>query len=349
MTNDTNRPTSWRIVQTGIEKEELVDAGALSLEDLSSFSVYQLISPSTESLMRQDEVSLGGTLTCACGNEIPLNRTIGFKGFLDFPSKQLETCPQCHRGMMLVGETTGTGDSEKQWLLLTPATGKTGAVVMAGTPSGLPELSLDSIERILDESESLKKREEAVGATPKSEEEPAATSGQTFDTIEQKPVEQRPVSIGDDLMPSEVIRDLFNRERIDPGGKKILAFAIIYERDIAPAVWVGPGPDPFDAGSDSVHVRHLRFLASKIVPGYQPHYVPGHLGIGKDTAVAGRQFEPGESLDGGYINQVLAVMLADLLEDQGLLDDVELSDCSALSLSGNSVATKEARFALVVK
>jgi hypothetical protein len=46
------------------------------------------------------------------------------------------------------------------------------------------------------------------------------------------------------IAQSEKIIELFNREKIDPAGKQILAFAILYERELAPVAWVGPGPDP---------------------------------------------------------------------------------------------------------
>ncbi len=141
---------------------------------------------------------------------------------------------------------------------------------------------------------------------------------------------------------SEKLVELFNREKIDPSGKKILAFAMLYERGIAPAVWVGPGPDPHAAEGDDEQARRARFLASKIIPQYQSHYIPGHLTIDLDTAVADRQFRHGESLAVGYVNRVLAVMLA------GLLLDRDLSNCSALSLSGESHALGQTRFAIVV-
>jgi alpha-glucoside transport system substrate-binding protein len=142
--------------------------------------------------------------------------------------------------------------------------------------------------------------------------------------------------------PSEKIIELFNREKIDPAGKKILAFALLYERDVAPTVWVGPGPDPFAVEGEDAEIRQVRFLASKIIPGYQPHFIPGHLVIDQGTAVVGRQFKAEERLDAKYINQVLSVMLA------GLLGDQDLSNCSALSLSGESVALGQNRFAIVV-
>ena len=103
MTNGDDTSTSWRIEQAGSEKIVLVDEGAIGRENLQSFMVYRLVPPSGESLDRQDKVSLEGTLICACGYEIALKTTIGFKGFLDAPSKYPDTCPRCHRSMMLTG------------------------------------------------------------------------------------------------------------------------------------------------------------------------------------------------------------------------------------------------------
>jgi hypothetical protein len=149
-------------------------------------------------------------------------------------------------------------------------------------------------------------------------------------------------SVAGPVAQSEKITELFNREKIDPAGSKILAFAMLYERGTAPVAWVGPGPDPFAAPGEDPEARQARFYASKIIPGYQPRFIPEHLTVGLDTAVASRQFRHGESLDAGYINQVLAVMLAELLADQNL------SNCSALSLIGESVALGQTRFAIVV-
>ncbi len=142
---------------------------------------------------------------------------------------------------------------------------------------------------------------------------------------------------------SEKLVELFNKEKIDPSGKKILACAMLYERETtAPAVWVGPGPDPLAAPDDGPEARQTRFYASRIIPGYQPRFIPSHLAVGPETAVASRQFRDGERLDSKYVNQVLAVMLAQLVGDR------DLSDCSALSLSGESVALGQTRFAIVV-
>ncbi|MGD1992930.1 MAG: hypothetical protein PVI59_07035 [Anaerolineae bacterium] len=142
---------------------------------------------------------------------------------------------------------------------------------------------------------------------------------------------------------SEKLVELFNREEIDPAGKKILAFAMLFERETtAPVVWVGPGPDPLAAPGEGPEARQTRFYASKIIPGYQPHFIPGHLTVDLDTAVVGRQLRDRERLDPAYINQTLAVMLAPLVVDQ------DLSHCSALSLSGESIALGQTRFAIVV-
>lgn len=83
------------------------------------------------------------------------------------------------------GHTTGAGGSEKQWLLVRPTTGKPGVVEMPGTPSGMPEISIDSVERIIDEREGIKKWEGAVGAAPESEEK-LTTTRQQSKTVDDK-------------------------------------------------------------------------------------------------------------------------------------------------------------------
>jgi hypothetical protein len=136
---------------------------------------------------------------------------------------------------------------------------------------------------------------------------------------------------------------LFDRRKLDPAGKKILAFAMLYEFErTAPSVWVGPGPDPLAAPEEGPEARQTRFYASKIIPGYQPHFIPGHLVVDLDTAVVSRQCKPNERLDAAYVNQVLAVMLTPLVADH------DLNQCSALSLSGESTALGQTRFAIVV-
>jgi WD40 repeat protein len=733
MMNGNDTSTSWRIEQAGNEKMELIDEGAIGHENLQTFMIYRLVPPSGESLERQDKVSLEGTLICACGYEIALKTTIGFKGMFDALSKYPDTCPRCHRSMMLTGETTGKGATEKQWLLLTPTSGKAGVVEMHGTPSGLPEIQIEKIERFVDKSKGFEKREATLNVKTNQEEETRSTTEKTktstkvettssldhtelmdkpislkghdefilsiaispnssfivsgssdgklkiwdantgiervtlsghtkgildcaisadstfvvsasgylnkveestlkiwdtatgeermtleghagavsrcaissdssfivsssgdktlkiwdvatgdvrstleghsdkvtgclispdgsyivswsldrtirlwdietsksrvpfwkakknkqqttlsghtdsilgcaispdasfivsasrdktlkiwdavdgekratlkghtnavsacaissdasfivsasFDntlkiwdavtgeekatlaghtddvrgcaispdssfvvsaskdktlriwdmgsskeqatlvghtdgvnkvaispdskfilsaswdktlliwdvdnelnknqeekqirptkTIEQPPVKEKPKTSNIDKLPSEIIQELFDRRRLDPAGKVILAAILLCERTPAPFVWTGPGPDPYAVGSEDETTRHFRFLLSKIIPGYQPEKIPGHLMITAETRIAGREFEPGESLDVGVINPMLAVMLADLLEDHGVLDDLDLSKCSALSLSGNSPATGEARLALVVR
>jgi hypothetical protein len=337
----------WEVAYTA--SEVAIEEGVLSRERASSFMVYQLVPPDRIKITSKDFVSLRGRLTCACGYEIALDATIDFEGWLKAPSKHLEACPQCWRRIDLSGHTTGDGDSVKLWLLVTPGTGKEGVVEMPGTASGLPELDVDEVEHIPDQREGLRRWEESLGSAPASDEKPSAPTGRPAGTVVTPQIEAEPSDRGDERMPSEVIWELFERRQLDPNGRKILAFAILHERDVAPVVWVGPGPDPFEVEGEGKQTRHLRFLASKIVPGYQPHFIPTHLRIENETAIAGRLFEPGESLEVGHTNQVLSVMLADLVEDRGLVDDQELRNCSALSLSGNSVALGEGRFGLLVR
>ena len=153
----------------------------------------------------------------------------------------------------------------------------------------------------------------------------------------------------ENLPPSEIIKKLFDKRSINPEGKEILAIAFLYKQKPAPYVWTGSSPDPYAANPDNNDLKQLRFLLSKILPGFQPHYIPGHLRIGPETLIAGRQFEINEKIDAAYINQTLANMLAELMEDHNMLEDLDLCYCSALSLSGNSVATGEARIAVLVR
>jgi len=142
---------------------------------------------------------------------------------------------------------------------------------------------------------------------------------------------------------SEKIYELFGREKIDPEGRKILAFAILTETHMAPPIWVGkPEQDPFAVEGESNEIRMARFYASKIIPGYQPDLIPRHLNVDRDTPVEIREFRYKESLDPEYINRTLAVMLAKLLPE------ANLSNCSALCLRGESRALGQTRFGIVV-
>lgn len=192
---------------------------------------------------------------------------------------------------------------------------------------------LDAVEDILNGLKSLLE----------SQVMPAAKEQETSPESAEKESKDGKTILGP-VARSEKLIELFNREKIDPSGKKILAFALLYEYELneAPMVWVGPGPDPFAVEGESAEDRQTRFLGSKIIPGYQPQFIPAHLAIDSDTAVAGRRLRDDERLETAYINQVLAVMLA------GLLTDQDLSNCSALSLSGESHALGRARFAIVV-
>jgi len=86
----------------------------------------------------------------------------------------------------------------------------------------------------------------------------------------------------------EMIDQLFERRGIDPKGSKILAIAFLYDQKPAPTVPIGPGADPFAVRSEINEIQQLRFLLSKIIPGYQPHIIPGHLIISPETLITGR-------------------------------------------------------------
>ncbi len=148
--------------------------------------------------------------------------------------------------------------------------------------------------------------------------------------------------MSDSIAKSQKIRELFNAEKIDPAASSIVAVAILCERTVAapppqmdPMSW-DDDPDPGDAAA-----RQAAFLAAKIIPQYQPTYIPAEARFGPGTLCVLREFRPGEQLDSAYINQRLATMLADLLGDRSL------DDCSAISLIGNSPALGETRFGLV--
>jgi WD40 repeat protein len=210
--DSNDAPTAWRIELAGSEKQELVESGALSNENLRSFSVYRLIHPPTERLAHLGTVTLRGFLTCACGYEIPLEATskpeatsgvtIGFEGFFNEPSQYNVTCQRCWRGNMLVGYTTQGNTLESYWLLVTPTSGKPGATVMPGTASGLPELKINRIEEIASE--------------------PAVPSKITED--DQKVSGQPEESIDHQLAGTE--RDEVRTELV---AGDVLAMAIVYE------------------------------------------------------------------------------------------------------------------------
>ena len=140
---------------------------------------------------------------------------------------------------------------------------------------------------------------------------------------------------------SKIIDEMFERRQIDSRGKEILAIAIIYERQ--PTFLAGTVSDPFE----SSEIQQLRILLNKILPSFQPHIIPGHLKIGPKTLVTGFQVE-NVTHDVAFLNPMLATMLANLLKNYTLLYELERGNCSALSISGNSVATGETRIALIV-
>ncbi len=149
------------------------------------------------------------------------------------------------------------------------------------------------------------------------------------------------------MISSEMIEAMFDKREISSKSRKIIAIAIIYERLPAPYVWLGPGRDPFAVGREDQETRHLRYVLTKILPGYQPHFIPDHLRITPETLITGRRFNFGDELCVSLANFTLARMLADILEKNARQYSLKESNCSAISISGNSVATGEARVALI--
>lgn len=193
----------WRVEPAGIEKVELVDSGAISFDNLETFSVYRLIHPLTEQLAQGGGVTLSGDFICSCGNRNRLKATIRFGGFLNWESKYNFFCEShednigCNRDMMLVGETTQSDRGTSYWLLLKQMTGPPGMVLMPGTAEGLPQLRFDKVEGL------------HIQAVPPSE---------------TKHVDS---SVGEHHVESAAHKPFKVRTEFDAGD--VLAMAIIYE------------------------------------------------------------------------------------------------------------------------
>ena len=146
-----------------------------------------------------------------------------------------------------------------------------------------------------------------------------------------------------------VLDGLFERRRIDPTGNKILAIAFLYQSKLSTTVLIGSAGNPIVLDPQENEYNYLWYMLKKIIPNYQPHIIPAHLQVPLGTPITGRQLEAGEPLSVNYINPLLATMLANLLYDENLHNELNPYTCSAISLSGNSVATGESRIALIVK
>ena len=126
--------------------------------------------------------------------------------------------------------------------------------------------------------------------------------------------------------PADVIIQLFEQRRINPQGRSILAIAFLYDRIPAPMVAIGS-----NTSTKLDEDQNIRFILTKILPGYQPHILPGHLRLAYETQIANRQFEPNESLDVNHINPLLAQMLVDALNQDSRLKHTDLHKCLARS------------------
>ena len=143
------------------------------------------------------------------------------------------------------------------------------------------------------------------------------------------------------IAKGQQIRELFRAEKIDRAATTVAAVAILCERSVAPPPPTGSLSWDDDAESVPYSVRQATFLAFKIIPQYQPRFIPFGAQFTTNTKFDLREFRPGEPLDSDYINQTLATMLAELLGDR------DLDGCSAISLNGNSPALGETRFGVV--
>lgn len=143
------------------------------------------------------------------------------------------------------------------------------------------------------------------------------------------------------IAKSQQISELFRAEKLDPAATSIAAVAILCERTVAAPPPMEPLSWDDDVDPVPESVRRATFLAGKIIPQYQPVFVPAGAQFNPSTQCDLREFRPGESLDPAYINQTLATMLAELLGER------DLNGCSAISLIGNSPALGETRFGVV--
>lgn len=135
----------WEVVEAGVERNELIEAGDLSADTIEQFSVYRIRPPAGVTLQRDDTVAVSGVEVCGvCRYEIPLDTVIGIKGFFDYPSKQVIACPRCNASALIVGLTTTSG-ATRHWLLATQESGAPG--VHVSEHGGRPELRLGKVER----------------------------------------------------------------------------------------------------------------------------------------------------------------------------------------------------------
>jgi len=179
------------------------------------------------------------------------------------------------------------------------------------------------------------------------EEKKAATTKTTKKkpAVKQKSLHPDPRTDEEGIIQEKaaVLEYLFELRRLNPLTERIAAVAFLYQREMPPTVLIGRSgnPMPLDPKIDPYNFHF--YILSKILPGYSPHIIPAHLQLKFGTSITARKLDPGEPLDVNYLNPLLARMLAKLLFDEKKLDEIG----SAISISGNSIATGEARIAIV--
>jgi hypothetical protein len=145
----------WRIrVAKKEEAAELVEAGDLSYENIDAMAmeIYLVLPPHDERLRSGDTVAMRGTLICVvCGNELPVQMMIGFKGFLDGTSKVNVPCSRCQALSGLAGLTTQVHEGNpRHWLVTFSQTGPPGSRPLPGLRTDRPRLVAQQIERSSD-------------------------------------------------------------------------------------------------------------------------------------------------------------------------------------------------------
>jgi len=149
--------------------------------------------------------------------------------------------------------------------------------------------------------------------------------------------------------PVELIDQLFSSKKIPAEANHIMAIAFLYERLPAPAVWVGPGPNPYKVKGENSHTQQLRMLLLKILPNYQPNLIPTHLQVDAKTLIIGRKFEIGETIQDSDICPLLAKMLVDVLKKNAMLKMLDSKTCYAVAISSSGFVTGEVRIGVLAK
>jgi len=141
----------------------------------------------------------------------------------------------------------------------------------------------------------------------------------------------------------------FGKGKIDPQANELIAVSFLYEYLPSKNALIGSRNEQYHVKGENSQTREMRFMLSKIIPGYKPHILPRGILITKNTVIVGRQLKSGESLESSYIHSLHAQMLAKALKKKSVDKKLMKNGYTALSISGESVATGRARIAVVAR